>query len=148
MVYKLNIRSGVETVIYRFQGDSDGAFPSALIRDKAGNLYGTTTEGGNNQDCITTYSSGCGTLFEIDTAGVFSVRFTFNGTDGNMPNGVMEGPEGKVYGTTAIGGNGNCTQDGLVGCRSRVQSIRRRKRISSVQLPRSIGWWAPSCWSS
>jgi len=46
-----------ETVLYSFTGGADGAKPVAgLVRDAAGNLYGTTTEGG-------TY--GYGTVFEL-----------------------------------------------------------------------------------
>jgi uncharacterized repeat protein (TIGR03803 family) len=114
VVYKLDISKSVETVLYAFHGGADGAFPAfaaPLVRDKAGNLYGTTAEGGNNQDCITRYTRGCGTLFKIDTAGAFSVLVTFDGTNGNSPNGLMEGPEGTFYSTTYAGGN-PCTGGG------------------------------------
>jgi len=115
LVYKLNISTGVETVLYTFHGGADGAFPSfpaPLVRDKAGNVYGTTTEGGNNQDCITTYSSGCGTLFKIDAAGAFSVLATFDGKNGNSPDGVMEDANGNFYGTTSYAGRNPCTGGG------------------------------------
>jgi hypothetical protein len=37
-----------ETVLYSFTDSTDGGFPfSGVILDKQGNLYGTTTEGGN-----------------------------------------------------------------------------------------------------
>ncbi|HUE22201.1 MAG TPA: choice-of-anchor tandem repeat GloVer-containing protein, partial [Bryobacteraceae bacterium] len=43
VVYKLD-RSGQETVLYSFTGGADGFEPLAgLIRDPAGNLYGTAT---------------------------------------------------------------------------------------------------------
>ena len=43
VVFKLD-RSGNETVLYTFTGGADGSGPSAgLVRDAAGNLYGTTT---------------------------------------------------------------------------------------------------------
>ncbi len=115
LVFKLDISTGVETVLYAFHGDADGAFPALaapLVRDKAGNLFGITAEGGNNQDCLTSYSSGCGTLFKIDAAGGFSALFTFDGTDGNSPNGVMEDPDGNLYGTTSYGGRNPCTGAG------------------------------------
>ena len=45
-VFKLS-PSGTETVLYSFTGGSDGANPEAgLIADRAGNLYGTTMDGG------------------------------------------------------------------------------------------------------
>ncbi|HWY59766.1 MAG TPA: choice-of-anchor tandem repeat GloVer-containing protein [Terriglobales bacterium] len=116
LVYKLDISKGIETVLYTFKGGADGAIPafaSPLVRDKAGNLYGTTMAGGNNQDCITSTTTGCGTLFKIDAPGAFSVLFAFNGTDGNIPIGLMKGPKGNFYGATYTGGNG-CTDAG--GC--------------------------------
>jgi uncharacterized repeat protein (TIGR03803 family) len=43
VVFKLD-RTGTETVLYNFTGGADGSEPSAgLIRDSAGNLYGTTS---------------------------------------------------------------------------------------------------------
>ena len=47
MVFKLD-RSGKETVLYSFKGGADGAYPAmGLLRDEAGNLYGTTHGGGD-----------------------------------------------------------------------------------------------------
>ena len=58
VVFKLT-PGGAETVLYSFTGGSDGADPAAsLIRDKAGNLYGTTEEGG---------ASGDGVVFKVTT---------------------------------------------------------------------------------
>ena len=46
VVYKLD-RTGRETVLYSFTQSADGGYPEAgAIRDSAGNLYGTTTQGG------------------------------------------------------------------------------------------------------
>jgi uncharacterized repeat protein (TIGR03803 family) len=56
--------AGVLTVLYSFTGQADGALPKAgLVRDAAGNLYGTASQGGNRRgNCRT---SGCGVVFEI-----------------------------------------------------------------------------------
>lgn len=55
-VFRLD-RTGKETVLFRFTGLSDGAFPFAsVIRDAAGNLYGTTAYGG---------AYNAGVVFEI-----------------------------------------------------------------------------------
>jgi uncharacterized repeat protein (TIGR03803 family) len=46
-----------ERVIHNFQGGNDGIGPNDLIADRAGNLYGTTFNGGG--------SAGAGTVFEL-----------------------------------------------------------------------------------
>ncbi len=46
VVFKLDT-TGQETVLYSFTGGADGGNPSSgVIRDAAGNLYGTTSNGG------------------------------------------------------------------------------------------------------
>lgn len=62
VVYKLD-PSGNETVLYRFNGETDGANPqSGVIMDSAGNLYGTAVYGGIvNKAC----PAGCGVVFKI-----------------------------------------------------------------------------------
>jgi hypothetical protein len=54
------------SVLYRFQGNPDGAAPEAgLILDSSGNLYGTTASGGKYQDCPEGFGNGCGTVFRL-----------------------------------------------------------------------------------
>ena len=92
---------GTERVLYSFQGgEADGNFPSStLVRDAAGNLYGTTTSGG----CP--FELNCGTVFEILKGGGETVLHRFGGSrDGTGPNGVIFGPGGNLYGTTVSGG--------------------------------------------
>jgi uncharacterized repeat protein (TIGR03803 family) len=98
-VYELT-KTGEEKVLYSFQGQSqDGVFPDAnLTFDKAGNLYGATGAGG---------FYGHGTVFELSSAGVEKVLYSFNGEsgDGNVPySGVVFGKKGTLYGTTFYGG--------------------------------------------
>lgn len=77
VVLKLDT-AGNETVIYTFTGGADGAVPGKLIRDAAGNLYGTTTSGGNtSSSCPLPY--GCGVVFKLDASGEESVLYTFTG---------------------------------------------------------------------
>ena len=55
--------AATETVLYSFTSRADGAFPSAgLIRDAAGNLYGTAAYGG---DTTCNPPNGCGVVFKI-----------------------------------------------------------------------------------
>src|ERR1022692_4170201 len=88
--------TGHETVLYSFTGAADGGYPyNGVIRDSAGNLYGTAGGG----------ASGSGVVFEVDTTGHETVLYTFTGgADGSSPNNVIRGPAGKLYGTTTYGG--------------------------------------------
>ena len=95
-VFKLD-KTGL-TVLYSFAGNgTDGAYPySALVRDLAGDLYGTTGSGGE---------SGYGTVFKIDAAGAETVLHSFGGGhDGKFPYGLLQDAAGGLYGTTWQGG--------------------------------------------
>lgn len=95
----------VLSVVYSFAGPAnDGATSVApLITDSAGNLYGTTSGGGNT----TCNSSGCGTVFKIDPLGNESVLYKFSGPDGAFPaGGLVMDSSGNLYGTTVSGGSG------------------------------------------
>jgi hypothetical protein len=55
-----------ETVLYNFTGGADGGVPEGgLIRDAAGNLYGTTNIGGNTSSSCPLEYNGCGVVFEL-----------------------------------------------------------------------------------
>jgi uncharacterized repeat protein (TIGR03803 family) len=99
-VFKLD-KTGKETVLYSFVGGADGADPFVgVIQDMAGNLYGTTPQGG-------AFSSG--TVFKLDTNGNETVLYTFTGgqggTDGYWPESVIGDSAANLYGTTQLGGN-------------------------------------------
>ena len=65
VVFKLNKTTNKETVLYSFTGKADGAVPAvSLLRDAAGNLYGTTYEGGDPL-CSGKGITGCGTVFKL-----------------------------------------------------------------------------------
>ena len=95
-VFKLDANNN-ETIVHSFGGSGDGAPPGGgLAIDRAGNLYGTTTEGG---------SSHFGTVFKLDTGGKETALHTFLGKQGNRPNwGVVRDSKGNLYGTTQYGG--------------------------------------------
>ncbi|HSY64150.1 MAG TPA: choice-of-anchor tandem repeat GloVer-containing protein [Terriglobales bacterium] len=98
-----------EAIIHIFQG-TDGRTPySSLTFDAAGNLYGTTTQGG-------AYS--CGTVFELSANNrQESVLYSFaGGSDGCTPgDSVVFDSKGNLYGTTVGGGLVNCINQTL-GC--------------------------------
>jgi uncharacterized repeat protein (TIGR03803 family) len=82
-----------EKVLYNFTGGVDGAYPSAgVIRDPAGNLYGTTEYGGTNAG----YAGG-GVVYRLDTAGHQKVVHTFMGADDgfNPQAGVVRDSAGE-----------------------------------------------------
>ena len=93
---------GTETVLYAFQGGSAGGFPVAsLVRDKGGNLYGVTVNGGG-PSC----ARGCGTVFRLAPDGTLTVLHNFSGgSDGAYPGAsLLLGKRGNLYGTTLEGG--------------------------------------------
>jgi len=94
--------AGVEKVLHSFQGGTDGLEPKASLVNVGGTLYGTTFYGGNGGPC-------CGTVFKITTAGAKTVLHSFQGgSDGENPQTGLINVGGTLYGTTNIGGTGNC----------------------------------------
>lgn len=99
-----------ETVLYRFTNGSDGAFPYVnLVFDPYGDLYGTTTQGGDVQGNCAPY--GCGNVFQLQHKGsTWSLNvlhlFSYD-TDGSAPyGGVLFDQAGNLYGTASGGGSG------------------------------------------
>jgi uncharacterized repeat protein (TIGR03803 family) len=99
-VFKMNPTTGKLTVLYNFKGGpEDGDGPVGLLRDAAGNFYGTTVGGG---------ASYSGTVFKLDAKGVESVLHSFGGSGYNPTAGVVRDAAGNLYGTTPVGGNSAC----------------------------------------
>jgi uncharacterized repeat protein (TIGR03803 family) len=102
-----------ETVLYAFcslSGCTDGEEPGTgpLVRDSAGNLYGTTYFGGASQNCN---GVGCGAIFKLDAGGKETVLHSFTDrTDGAFPAaGLIRDAAGTLYGTASSGGDAGCT---------------------------------------
>jgi uncharacterized repeat protein (TIGR03803 family) len=103
-VFKLTT-SGKETTLYSFCADEqsgvciDGQYPSyALVEGSDGNLYGTTSAGGNDG-----VNDGYGTMFKITLDGTLTTIYNFPG--GTPPSSALiEGADGNFYGTTLDGG--------------------------------------------
>jgi uncharacterized repeat protein (TIGR03803 family) len=104
-VFKVD-SSGQETVLHEFSGNPDGELPEApLVADAAGNLYGTTYEGGAFDNA--------GVVFKLDSKGSETILHSFcseaNCTDGDSPySGMILDSAGNLYGATAYGGEFCC----------------------------------------
>ncbi len=92
-----------ETVLHSFGGAGDGEYPTPgdLTFDRAGNIYGTTQDGG---------SYGAGTVYELSPSNggwTENILYSFQGSngDGLSPTaGVIFDNAGDLYGTTFLGG--------------------------------------------
>lgn len=107
VVYKLS-KNGEFKVLYNFTGGPDGGFPLAgLVQDSAGNLYGTTFNGGDVSCVFIQQQPGCGVVFKLDPSGTETVLHTFeNGADGSLPQAKLTlDSEGNLYGTTTLSDN-------------------------------------------
>jgi len=98
---------GVETLLHSFsyKPGSRGEYPSGIIRDPSGDIFGTTFYGGP-RNCGA-FFIGCGVLFRLSPGGYEAVLHTFGGSAkaGQSPsNGVLRDPDGTMYGTTIYGG--------------------------------------------
>ena len=106
-------KTGKLTVLYKFQGAPDGAIPEgSLALDKAGNVYGTTWEGGDSSACV---PSGCGTIYKFSTKRKETILHKFSVADGFLPeSGLILDSSGNLFGTTFAGGTASNCQPG--GC--------------------------------
>jgi hypothetical protein len=120
-----------ETVLYNFQGGTDGYVPYGdIVFDNAGNLYGATLYGGGfGTQCGDAFYQYCGTVFELSPPKVKGGAWTeriltrFRGLtsgqqygDGANPNGgLLIDNTGAIYGTTQIGGF-DCQHNSNNGC--------------------------------
>jgi uncharacterized repeat protein (TIGR03803 family) len=94
-----------ENVLYSFTNGADGSVPTSnLVMDSAGNLYGTTTEGGTN---------GCGTFFQLVPGSPWTenslIQFACGPTKHgsptlSMPGNIVMTSAGVFYGVVEIGG--------------------------------------------
>ncbi|MFY9631889.1 MAG: choice-of-anchor tandem repeat GloVer-containing protein [Candidatus Cybelea sp.] len=104
--------AGLEKVLHRFGGGSDGVSPFASLISVKGTLYGTTYQGGSSS-CY--YALGCGIVFTVDAKGSEKVLYRFKGgSDGSYPRSSLINVQGALFGTTAYGARSGCTD----GCGS------------------------------
>jgi uncharacterized repeat protein (TIGR03803 family) len=94
-----------ESLVYSFRSASGfGVRPTGVVFDALGNLYGSTTSGGN-----TYCDQGCGTVFELSpsSGGQWTQTVLYNfsgGSDGYSPSNVILGSGGQLYGEIYFSG--------------------------------------------
>jgi uncharacterized repeat protein (TIGR03803 family) len=109
IVFKIT-PDGTFMIVHNFSGGDGGTPESPLMQSSDGNLYGTTYLGGQNNH---------GTAFKLTLSGQFTSFYSFCSrsqcTDGTYPYaGLVQGNNGRLFGTTAQGGDLGCGFDG--GC--------------------------------
>ncbi|MGC2110115.1 MAG: choice-of-anchor tandem repeat GloVer-containing protein, partial [Candidatus Korobacteraceae bacterium] len=96
--------AATEKKLHNFGKGTDGIYPSGLIFDASGNLYGTTRNGGDY---------GYGTVFELalkqgggwTEKKLHSFQIPIYHSEGSSPDaGVVFDAAGNLYGTTGSGG--------------------------------------------
>jgi len=94
---------GALTTLYSFTARSDGEYPfGGPVKGTDGFFYGTTGGGGNAPGGG---PYGYGTVFKISTQGVLTTLYSFTGgNDGALPNELVLGSDGYLYGTTWYAG--------------------------------------------
>ncbi len=111
-----------ETILYSFQGGSDGGLPVAsLVPDSMFNLYGTTEVGGS-ANCAS--NDGCGSVFQLvppvspGSAWSENILYAFQGgNDGSSPEGALVLSGNWLVGLTVLGGGSQaCNTANLNGC--------------------------------
>jgi uncharacterized repeat protein (TIGR03803 family) len=94
--------------LHVFTGGNDGLAPTAaLVQGSDGNFYGTTEYNANPIVPV-----GCGTVFKITPNGALTTLYAFGTVtdakgvplDGAGPSALVQGSDGKFYGTTSGGG--------------------------------------------
>ena len=89
---------GNETILFHFKGKTGENPLGDLVRDAAGNFFGTTSRGG---------ALGFGVVFKLDKNGNETVLHSFDSADGGPVGGVVRDANGNLYGTAQYAsGNG------------------------------------------
>lgn len=131
--------SGKITALHEFCSESNcadgGPSEGGLLQASNGNFYGTTFSGGNQSS----NGSGYGTLFEITPTGTFTTLYKFCGEtncdDGENPaGGLVEGPNGNLYGTAYWGGTHDSGTVFLLTPRGRLITLHSFTRTSGSKF--------------
>ena len=109
--------NGQFMTIYNFCSQlncTDGSAGANFVLGTDGNFYGTTPEGGDLKCGAYGLYFGCGTIFSMTPSGTITTLHTFEGADGDNPEGLIQATDGNFYGVNLIGGDLSCSQG--TGC--------------------------------
>jgi uncharacterized repeat protein (TIGR03803 family) len=104
--------AGNFTLLHQFSGAEGGEPMGALTQGKDGDFYGTSYIGGNlscEVEVGGVATNGCGTVFQMDSAGHVNALYLFGDSAGDGLNplaSLVLGSDGHFYGTTEFGGTG------------------------------------------
>jgi uncharacterized repeat protein (TIGR03803 family) len=120
--FKMDSLGNIST-LYAFSSFSnpEGVAPTApLLQAIDSNFYGTTLEGGDTS-CSGSYgpspTTGCGSIFMLDSSGSLTVLHEFTGTEGAYLSApLIQVTGGNFYGLTLAGGNLSCSSYAAPGC--------------------------------
>ena len=103
-VFAIDPATGTLTTLHDFAND-EGLDPfGQLLLASDGIFYGTTRYGGD-PNC----PSGCGTIYRISPSGAFAQLHQMHFLEGTtLQGGLIEGPDGRLYGTATLGGQNGC----------------------------------------
>jgi uncharacterized repeat protein (TIGR03803 family) len=99
--FRLSLTGGFSKIA-SFDGTNGMGPKYALVAGKDGNFYGTSW-GGTNLDSD---RGPLGNFFRVTPSGEIKSIFSFNGTNGSLPRGLMLARDGNFYGVTGSGGAG------------------------------------------
>jgi uncharacterized repeat protein (TIGR03803 family) len=83
--------NGTSDTLFSFNG-ANGRSARVLIYGSDGNLYGTTSDGGDLH---------YGTIFQLKPTGEFNTLFSFSRTNGINPTSLVRASDGTLFGTTS-----------------------------------------------
>lgn len=129
VVFELVTPSYAPKTLYAFNGKPDGAQPFAApsLDDRTGAIFGSTQYGG---------PGGLGSVFKLVPSGGSYRESVLHGFSAKNHEGILAqspiliGPDGSLYGTTALGGE-SCRG---VGCGTVFKLTRSRSSYAFTEL--------------
>ncbi|MGA8532918.1 MAG: choice-of-anchor tandem repeat GloVer-containing protein [Candidatus Tumulicola sp.] len=103
-VFKIGL-GGQFSTLYNFDGASNGCHPTTGLLSVNGNFFGSTIGTFQGSSC-----TNAGTVYKITPSGSLTTLHTFNGRNGGAEPIDYSGLstfEGRLYGTTELGGDSN-----------------------------------------